>query len=180
MFLVPVVVRLLSKEHEKWILWLPFTWQLLFLAACAIAMASLIYSTSCPPIVRDHDRFDRFRASGLGSAYLLRSMAHVLRRAESSRDEAIAAHFLNKFTIQASPSKLLPKSLPDGQKAQIPSELLSEAFWLIRDLSDCHAPIRRLACCCCYFAGFFFSGIIALQIVYAVVRMSFGTQPLDG
>src|SRR5205823_3167970 len=110
---------------------------------------------------------------GRGSAQLLRAFSEMLKKTLSPRDEMITSNFVTRFTLRTSHSELLPTQLPDVNDPVIPPELQAEAFWCVRDLSDCCAPIRRVVCFACYSAGFALAGIIVLQNAYAVVRLSF-------
>ncbi len=175
LFLVPLGANLLAKGQEDWLRRLPFTWQLWFYAACALSAASLIFSITCPVLVRKYDRFEEFLAEGRGSMQLLRALEETLKMTHSQHDEMITANFQTRFTVKPSPpprSGLLPAQIPISSLPTIPPELQAEAFWFIRDLADCCAPIRRTVCFAFYCAGFAFAGIIVLQNVFAVVRLS--------
>jgi hypothetical protein len=171
-FFLPIVIALLPKEKQEWLQRLPFSWQLWFFASCAFSAALFCYSVACPRIVRDFDRFEEFHSQGRLSPRLLRALDYVVERTVSRHAEAISALFRKKFTVEPEKSEPVSDVPPESREVVILPELQSEAFWFIRDLSDCCAPIYRLLCFSCYCLGFFFAGIIALENVYAVLKMS--------
>jgi hypothetical protein len=172
-FFLPIVIALLPKERQAWLDRLPFSWQLWFYASCAFSLALFCYSLACPRIVRDFDRFEEFQSQGRISSRLLKAFDVVVGNTLSRHAGAVAKLFQSRFTTQPEPGVPGIDASAEAGEPVIPPELQSEAFWFIRDLSDCHAPSCRLACFSLYCLGAFFAGIIALQNVYAVLKWSF-------
>jgi len=58
------------------------------------------------------------------------------------------------------------------REAEIPLERLPEAFWFIRKAADRHSHFARLVCFYSYIFGFALIGILAVQNIYAVFRLT--------
>ena len=56
--------------------------------------------------------------------------------------------------------------------AEIPTTRLSEAFWFIRKGADNLFPLARLVCFYSYIVGFALVAVLALQNIYAVLKLS--------
>jgi hypothetical protein len=170
---LPIFVGLFPKENRQWLERLPFSWQLWFCAACAFSIALIIYHLFCPRVVRDFDRFDDYRAEGRGGAHLLRALDHLAATSRSKHVEMVAVSFRRKYAPPPEGDLFGGTGREESGDVVIPPEAQSEAFWFIRDLSDCNSPVGRLACfgfCC---MGFFFAAIIALENLVAVLKMTF-------
>jgi hypothetical protein len=170
---LPVVVGLLPKGKEEWLQRLPFGWHLWFFAACAFVISLVAYSSWCPRLVRDYNRFDEFQSDGGVSSRLLRALDYVVEASHVQHAGTIASHFRRKFTAAPAGAERGAGALSEADEAVIPVELQSEAFWFIHDLSDCCSPLARLLCFAGYCVGFFFTTIIVLQNLYAVLKMAF-------
>ena len=62
---------------------LPFSWQIFYWSSMFFAAASLLYSSKCPEVIRDFDKFSDFASEGRGKA----SLEHYLNVLDSGYSE---------------------------------------------------------------------------------------------
>lgn len=184
LFFVPVVAKSLSQVSDYFpvsifgneitlVLKLPFSWEVWFYASCWFAIASFLFSVYCPQIIRDYDRYDEFRGEGKGLSQILDALFRTEYDMPRYNDDQFGLRFLAEFKTTDMP--LVNGAQIDREMvkdAAIPTERLPEAFWFIRKGADKLFPFARLVCFYSYILGFALVGILALQNIYAVLKLS--------
>ena len=176
LILVPVLAKFLLKigpeiDIPLWdftltiTLALPFSLKMLYFTAVSFAIASFIYSSRCPPIVRDYDRFSDFREEGKGGPQLISALFPLVFRPKlfinRTRQVLFVQSFLTKFDelsddchAEDDQQSTLYERLSG---AQIPEEEQANAFWAVRDYADRSSPLARLLCGIFYLSAFAFA-----------------------
>lgn len=140
---------------------LPFSWKLFFFAALAFSLASLIYSSYCPEIVRDYQSFNEFREQGKGSSQITRALA------AAKPDSTTITSFLESYCDDAETDLSSSDYL---QRAVIHEGRLADAFWFVQEYSDLSRPALRLSLWFLYSIGFALLLAVLLENIVYVVR----------
>ncbi len=150
LFAVPMLAKLLAKigpevTFSLWgntftIIWgLPFSWQMFYFSAVGFSIASYIYSSWCPPIIRDYERFSDFTDQGKGSNQL-REDFNKYCDFQNSAFKRLDHHI----------KRLLAKY----RDLEISREDLGEIFWTIHSLANSTNTFARLLCWYAYMISF--------------------------
>jgi len=169
---VPVLAKLLSRiEQEATLtlgsreltvdLGLPFSWQLFFYGALVTSAANLLYSLTCPWLVKSFATFTEFTGEGRGPIQIREQFTNLVSRKELlSQDflaNAVTEYHITYVTKSEDPNETSARSTLLGQvsnrqsalslveKYNIDPSKASEAFWYVRDYFDqSRRPIRWL------------------------------------
>jgi hypothetical protein len=194
LFLVPITARLLEKTGTEikvpiWYseytitLGLPFSWKIFYYSSIAFALASFLYSTRCPQLIRGYNRFSEFIDEGKGGRQIIGALYSLIWRPselspQRTSDMSVIMQFIEKYCVFRSghpsesegPDRLWSRLF---READIPEDRLSEAFWTVRGYADHVNPFSRLFCIVLYFIGFILLFIIAIQNFSYVWRITF-------
>ncbi|NQZ57716.1 MAG: hypothetical protein HRT88_09670 [Lentisphaeraceae bacterium] len=154
---------------------LPFSWQLFFIAACLFSVANIIYSISCPLIVKSYSNFTEFESQGKTRAQINQAIKALVW---SDKKGGIKPEYVEKMSSYL-------KFYQDGRERDEPQldcnmiELLndltdikgknSNAFYYVYNISDVHNPKVITLTFGCYIVGLILFGVIAIQNIYYVV-----------
>jgi len=191
LFAVPLLAKLLSRFNNDIVIpfWetplrfhlsLPFSWKVFYFSAFAFALASFIYSVSCPSIVSNYSRLQEWTDEGRGGRQIVREFLFLLFRqsVNAHEQEMRLRHFAD--TLQTTvPTISYPESTThhvDVERAfeiEVPPNKLGDAFWYVRDYADTRYPILRALCSSFYLIGFAFLAVVIMQNFIFVLRFSF-------
>lgn len=151
---------------------LPFSWKMFYFSAIGFAFASFLYSMRCPAIIRDYDRFSDFEQEGKGSTQLIGALSPLVLRPslfEHYDHRRWLENFINRFCeLPRDPPTDFLKSHREtyevlDQTRIRDSNLLPDAFWVIRSYADRSSPLPRMACGLFYLVAFVFVLIVLGQ-----------------
>lgn len=179
LFAVPLCAHLLAKTGSQiniplWkstltiTLGLPFSWKMFYFSSVAFAAASFLYSTQCPSLVRDYDRFSDFADQGKGARHIVQELV-VIRSKFSSTDVHFRKWFIDRFALEPG---AVGNDLQRMLDMDIPKHKLADAFWWVREHADQTKPMVRATCSFCYVIGFVLIFLVLCQNFYYVCRFS--------
>ncbi len=178
---------------------LPFSWKMFYFGAIATALASLIYSSTCPNIIRDYERYWELSREGKGARQITRALLEaaashsildpprqgslLMRVCRKRRFPDFGVErrrgFLGEFLQRYSSN--YPGNEPDPAEAWVLSHQtkiepakLAEAFWYVRDIADRTSTWARIAAVSCYAIAFCSLGVVLLQNFLFVLRFTAG------
>lgn len=181
---------------------LPFTWQVLFFSATAFALAQLLYSLRCPPIVRHYAHFADYKAAHSPSTFLLSEPLEALVRQLRSFDRGPAGsaakhHALHLIhTLSSSARADHPQMLDAFDKPgptptspviadfhdfalnhllspDIDPARLAQAFSILRSHDSLLFPAARRACHLLFLLGFALLIPVIGENFWAVFKLLF-------
>ena len=188
LLIVPIAARLLSNIDEVINLTifdsqvnlttsLPFSWQLLFLAACFFTIANIIYNTFCPEIFREYKNYHEFKEHGktllqINSA--MKSMTWSNKNKGVKKDYVLhlSSYFKNYCCKVAETEKELNESFSsfDNIDKANHSQVSNNAFYFTQNVADEYNKNAILCCLVSYSLGILFISIIAIQNVIYVCK----------
>lgn len=158
---------------------LPFSWKVFFLSALLTSLGNLIYSLTCPAIIRDYSNFRDFENQGEGADKLRRlfeelimkyqtqlSLEHLKKTLDDFADSF--SEPISKVPLRKTESHL--RAVEFVSKIKFKREFLGDAFGRIRDLAEYLSKCWRGTCCACYFLGLCFISIVLSQNIMFVFR----------
>ena len=104
---------------------LPFSWKMFYFSAVGFSLASLLYSTGCPYIIRDYERFSDFRDEGKGSTQLIGALLSLVLRPAPFRSRDSLERWLHYFIDRF--CEVPPSTNSESSQHHSPFELLSKA-----------------------------------------------------
>lgn len=121
LFLVPLAAKMLSKisDSEKVFhilgttieiqMTLPFSWELLFTAACCFTFANIIYIIFCPDLVKSYRQYDQFEAHGKGFMQVSKALQFAIwsnqEQTIPDKHRTTAEGYIKTYMNQALPPK---------------------------------------------------------------------------
>ena len=163
-----------GKFHISTIL--PFSWQLLFFAACFFTLASIIYSVYCPNIIKLYENFSQFEADGKSRLQINSALREMVW--DTSNGEAfpvyapVAMKYLRQYTTFTEEEIKSIKNnghdmLEDLTKNQGEN---SNAFYFVYLIADIYGHKHIRNSLYLYIAGYACIGVIAIQNIVYVVK----------
>ncbi len=178
---------------------LPFSWKMFYFGAVAAAIASAVYSTYCPNIIRDYERYWELNREGKGSRHITRALLeaaashslltppkqgsllmrlcrkHSLPDLGIERRRAFLGEFLERYSDNFGQNEPDPADAWIlSHKTEIKADKLAEAFWYVRDIADRTRPMARVVAGSCYVVALGFLAAVLLQNFVYVVRFTTG------
>ncbi len=211
LFAVPFLAQLLrgvDREFQLSILGnpisltldLPFSWKMFYFGAVAAAIASVVYSTFCPNIIRDYERYWELSREGKGSRHITRALLeaaasnslltrpnrgslmmrlcrkHSLPDIGIERRRAFLGEFLERYSDNFGKHEPNPaEAWILSHQTEIKNDRLAEAFWYVRDIADRTRPMARVVAGSCYVVALGFLATVLVQNFVFVVRFTTGT-----
>jgi hypothetical protein len=156
---------------------LPFSWEIFYFSSLFIAAAELVYRLECPPIVRRYKTFAEYTESGGGSLQII-NLFHstiALVRDASRRDQFI--HYFAERFFEKDSARHFKDAMKTGQlellgKIHLANVHENDAFFYIRLLANSERQIARLFCIVLYLIGLSMLGILFVQNLYYVIKVS--------
>jgi len=193
---VPLCAKILLKvgnEHSITVLGstftitlgLPFSWKFFFYSSVVFSIASFLYSLSCPPIVRDYQRFSDFIGEGKDGRQIQEAFGDLLTGALRDKKTELL-RFIDTYiqpiergeeTTVDIESERSDSALGQFYRVmllslEIPKKNLSGTFWYVRNLADMSAPTWRWLCAIFYMIGFVLLLVVFIQNFFYVVYCS--------
>lgn len=188
LFIVPIAARMMSSLDNiidltifggsiQIATTLPFSWQLLFMAACFFTVANIIYSLFCPEIFKEYRSYSEFRDD---SKTLLQIHSAMKNMVWSNKKPGVKPEYIKYLSSYfkyycASPNMeegdLDEKGIAlfDNMELANKTNISNNAFYFSQALANKHNQPAVISAVLCYGIGLLFVGIIALQnIVYVI------------
>ncbi len=154
---------------------LPFSWQLLFLAAVSFTLAGIIYSASCPELVKQYTSFTQFEGDGKSRMQIMHALKNITwNRKTGQPKEEYLPHLTTYFSTYSDNSRITAEEVRKTGRTlfnDITSNRgkNSNAFYFVHEISDKHSQPLIWASFMLYMLGFFAIGAIGIQNVIYVV-----------
>lgn len=182
LLVVPLAARLLSKIDDvidltifgsniKIATTLPFSWQLLFIAACFFTLANIIYSIFCPDLAKNYTNFSEFEAHGKTRMQVHSALKEMVwdNKKPGVKKEYVKTlssyfHFYND-EIELEEEFLDKKGVAlfnDVSTGSITGKN-SNAFYFVLNTANSHNSKAIWASAICYALGLIGIGVIAIQ-----------------
>jgi hypothetical protein len=194
MAFVPVAAQAMRKINEvnlnlfghtfAFDLSLPFSWTIFYLASLFFAVASLIYQTCCPEIIRLYANATEFIENGNGLRSVFKRIESVLRseRIFTSNNQFMssrnwAQEFQKKyfkgnsnFNEEWIRSERVYFADPpfDSEEFKDREKAIQQAFNAANEIADFSSRTARAICSFCYLIGFSLLSLIVLQNIFYV------------
>jgi len=186
LFIVPLAARMLSSIDEiidltifgttiKISTSLPFSWQLLFLAACLFSIANTTYSIFCPLIVKSYSNFSEFESQGKTRLQINQAIKNIVWDNKKPGVKTDYIKQLSTYFKFYKNGRYFNETELDYQAMELLDDVEdiigknSNAFYYVYTISDVHAPNAIKVTFGCYILGLSLFGVIALQNVYYVI-----------
>ncbi len=150
----------LGKSELTITLGLPFSWKMFYFSSVAFALASLLYSTLCPAIIRDYPSFAEFNAEGRGPRETVREL-FANHGSSSNADVLTRKGFIKRF--QPRPGATGHDEATILQVDMFERGTDSDAFFWVRERCEKKNPWGRFFCAVSYAIGFGFIGFVLWQ-----------------
>jgi hypothetical protein len=192
LFIVPIAARMMSSLDDVIDLTifggsiqiattLPFSWQLLFMAACFFTVANIIYSLFCPEIFKEYRSYSEFRDD---SKTLLQIHSAIKNMVWSNKKPGVKSNYIKHLSSYfkhycASPNMeerdldLNGRALFDNMELANRANISNNAFYFCQTLANEHNQPAVISTLLCYGVGLLFIGMIAIQNI-AYVLQTFG------
>lgn len=157
-FIVPISAKVLEKTHEiaeitiysytfEVTLSLPFSWKIFYFAALSFAIATIIYQTRCPRLIKEHPTFASYENEGKPE-WLLRDYATDIKvdynEYRHNQVRNYEAHETSKFA----------ENKKEGNQM---------LFWGLYSQAETERTKERHLCFVFYFVGFLLMSIVFIQ-----------------
>jgi hypothetical protein len=189
LFIVPVAARTLSSLDDVIDLTmfgasmqittsLPFSWQLLFLAACCFTVANILYSVFCPDILKQYQSFSEFKEH---SKTLLQVNGAMKNMVWSNKIPGIKPNYTKQarsyFKHYCDRSEMSERDMEqeglkvfDNIDLAIKANVTNNAFYFVQNIADEYNPYAIKAALIFYGIGLLMVSIIAIENIVYVVR----------
>lgn len=165
-FVVPIAAKLLSKTNEiifvtifnhpfELNLGLPFSWKMFYFSALFFTIATVIYQTKCPRLIREYPNFSAFE--------------------QESRPEWHLRSYANDIKINFEEYKEWLQDSMNEQDGVVKSgkDFTSSLFWHLQWEADRKRTAFMWACIAAYTVGFIFLFVVFCQNLWWVIKLSF-------
>tara|TARA_Y100000034_G_C6859589_1_gene391049 strand:- start:399 stop:1040 length:642 start_codon:yes stop_codon:yes gene_type:complete len=189
LFIVPLSAKLLSnlKETVNFTLFgeqvtitttLPFSWQLLFLAACCFTIANIAYSIFCPEIFKNYRTYAEFKESGKTLLQVNNAIKSMCWCSKSNKVKEVYFDVLRKYfshfgcgnfiTLEELDEKAL-SAFDDGSRS-IEGILTNNAFYYVQDIADSYSKVAIAVSITFYSVGLILVSVLAVQNFIYVIK----------
>ena len=175
---VPIVARALGfVEHLRIPLLaqfvqsfsLPFSWQMFYFSAAALAAASFIFAMRCPDIVKDYRSFPQYVADGKTIRQSLQTLVDLLFSEDPTQAEQQIHDFLTSFYEFDPPKQIVVWQLLNAKFREGDAP---DIFWHVRSYAATVRPMSRAASSLLYVIGFALAAVVLAQSFWSVIIRS--------
>ncbi|BAK74040.1 hypothetical protein [Arcobacter sp. L] len=146
---------------------LPFSWKFFFFSALFFAIATFIFSLTCPPLIKDFTDMETFKSKGLTKNQLLILFATWIKKKPKIKDangkkinnEDFINKFITDYTTDGNNNKLLNELNKSGldkivRNIQLDKNKEIDAYWLLRSVMSNSHDFFRFIITFFYLLGF--------------------------
>lgn len=152
---------------------LPFNWKMFYFSAVAFALATLLNSWKCPPIIKDYDFFDDYQKDGNSELMLKMDIQrHAKDKVNLSHEMEHCHTFIRSFCKTIDPDASHPPTDPDTLMTdfRIQPDRMSDAFHFTRGVTQSWYPIIRLCCVVLYTVGLLLLSCVFIRTFIFVIK----------
>lgn len=155
---------------------LPFSWQLLFLAACSFSIANILFSIFCPELIKSYENFSEFESHGKTRMQINTALKSIVwnvkgNSVKSEYIKTLSSYFLfYKDGKSRDESRLNSDSISLFNNVDQQIGKNSNAFYFTYAVLDKHNQTAIFFSFLSYLSGLIFVAIIAIQNFYYVIK----------
>ncbi len=134
---------------------LPFSWQIFYFSAVFIVLGDIIFHNKCPDILKDHPSYSHFKNDG-------KSAMQIMQYAE-------------QLDVRESISEIFARNQSSGFVTHggiANEESIQEAFWVVFNKARNINALYRITCSGLYYVGLGLIGIVLLENLYEVIKLT--------
>lgn len=184
---VPICSKMLGTVNELQFsflsdpiqLSLPFQWRVFYFSSLCFAAATLLFTWKCPLFIQRFGTWAVFYKESRSGYRLLTEAAEFARHCvtDTNKRSRWLGKFAKDFTESpySMPGAVRPPDISEDELLLLTpkNERLTDSYAFLISAWDSQRPRWRATCSILYGIGFFLLGIVVIQNIWFVIRISF-------